>query len=435
MRNWRPGRDPAYAAQNEGNTFMKKLIAAALLATALPAIAQPLPRAAPESLGFSTERLNRIRTTMEADIARGQLPGAVVAVARRGQLAYYEAFGRLDGAGGGAAPMPLDAIFPIASMTKPMTGVALMTLLEEGRLSIGDPISRFFPSLGDRRVAVDGNPENTVPATRPITLTDLARHTSGITYGGRGTTALHRMYPASSGSSSTEFTPQRFIERLAGLPLLHQPGSTWDYSLSIDVLGLVVEQQTEQRLGEAMAARIFRPLRMPDTGFTVTDPARYATALPLDPGTRQPQGVRMGLTAPMFDCGGGCAVSTAGDYIRFAQMLLNGGVLDGQRILSRASVAEMTRDHMHAGIQNNITGTEGNMVNWGFGLTMAVRREGGSALLGNPGMFSWNGAYGTAMWVDPQAELAVVFMAATPGLLRQYYRRVINALVYGAMTD
>jgi CubicO group peptidase (beta-lactamase class C family) len=414
---------------------MKALLTAAMLSVALPALADPLPRAAPQSQGFSAERLDRIRTTMEADIARGQLPGAVIAIARRGQLVYHEAFGSLDGER--TRPMPRDAIFPIASMTKPLTGVAIMTLLEEGRLSIGDPVARFFPSLGDRRVAVDGNPANTVPAARPITLIDLARHTSGITYGGRGTTALHRLYPASSGASSTEFTPQSFIERLAGLPLLHQPGTVWDYSLSIDVLGLVVEQLTEQRLGEAMAARIFSPLRMPDTGFLVPEAhrARYATPLPLDPATQRPQSVRMGLTAPRLECGGGCAVSTAGDYIRFAQMLLNGGVLDGQRVLSRASVAEMTRDHMHAGIVNNLTGTEGNMVNWGHGLTVAVRREGGSALLGNPGMFSWNGAYGTAMWVDPQAELAVVFMAATPGLLRQYYRRVINALVYGAMVD
>ena len=410
---------------------MKVLLA--MLVASLPAVAQPLPRAAPEALGFSSARLDRIRTTLEADIARGQLPGAVIAIARRGQLAYHQAFGSLDG--GRTTPMPLDAIFPIASMTKPLTGVALLTLLEEGRLSIGDPITRFFPSLGDRRVAVDGSPNSTVPANRPITLIDLARHTSGLTYGARGTTALHRLYPASSGISSTEFTSQGFIERLAGLPLLHQPGTVWDYGLSTDVLGLVVEQLTEQRLGEAMASRIFNPLRMPDTGFTVRDRARYATALPLDPTTQQPQSVRMGLEAPRFECGGGCAVSTAGDYIRFAQMLLNGGVLDGQRVLSRASVSEMTRDHMHAGIANNLTGTEGNMVNWGFGLTVAVRRPGGSALLGNPGMFSWNGAFGTAMWVDPQAELAVVFMAATPGVLRQYYRRVINALVYGAMVD
>lgn len=415
---------------------MRKLLAAMLGLAAVPALAaDPLPRATPQSLGFAPERLERIRTTLEADIARGQLPGAVVAIARRGQLAYFEAFGHLDGAR--TRPMTTDAIFPIASMTKPLTGVAIMTLLEEGRLSIGDPVTRFFPALGERRVAVDGNPDNTVPAARPITIIDLARHTSGLTYGARGNTALHRQYPPSSSGSSREFDAQGFMARLAALPLLHQPGTVWDYGLGIDVLGLVAEQLTEQRLGEVLRDRVFGPLRMTDTGFLVPDAqrGRYATPLPLDPTTQRPQQVEMGLAAPRFDCGGGCAVSTAGDYIRFAQMLLNGGALDGQRVLSRASVAEMTRDHMHAGIQNNLTGTEGNMMNWGFGLTVAVRREGGSALLGNPGMFSWNGAYGTAMWVDPQAELAVVFMAATPGLLRQYYRRVINALVYQAIAD
>ncbi|MEI6160837.1 MAG: serine hydrolase domain-containing protein, partial [Roseococcus sp.] len=347
---------------------MNRFLLAALALLALPVAsraqpADPLPRGNPQSLGFSAERLDRIRTTMEADIARGQLPGAVIAIARRGQLAYFEAFGHLDGAR--TRPMTRDAIFPIASMTKPMTGVALMTLLEEGRLSIGDPVTRFFPEMANRRVALEGNPENTVPATRPITLTDLARHTSGITYGGRGITALHRLYPASSSASAREFDAAGLMAKLASLPLLYQPGAVWDYSLSIDVLGLVVEQLTQQRLGQALEQRVFRPLGMSDSGFLVpaASRSRYATPLPLDPATNQPQSVEMGLTAPRFDCGGGCAVSTAGDYLRFAQMLLNGGTLNGQRILSRASVAEMTRDHMHAGIQNNLTGTEGNMVN------------------------------------------------------------------------
>ncbi len=416
---------------------MKKLLLAlALLACASPALAaDPLPRGTPQSLGFSPERLARIASTMNADIARGQLPGAVIAIARRGKLAYYESFGHLDGAR--TRPMPRDAIFPIASMTKPLTGVALLTLLEEGRLSLTDPVQRFFPAMANRRVAVDGNPENTVAALRPITLTDLARHTSGIPYGARGTTATHRLWPASSSSSGREFNATSFMARLAELPLLTQPGTNWEYSLSIDVLGLVVEQLTQQRLGAAMEQRIFRPLGMRDTGFLVPEAqrGRYATPLPQDPATQQPQNVQVGLAQPGFDCGGGCAVSTAADYIRFAQMLLNGGQLNGQRILSRKTVEEMTRDHMHPGIANNLTGTEGNMVNWGFGLTVAVRREGGSGLLGSPGMFSWNGAYGTAMWVDPKEQLAVVFMASTPGLLRQYYRRVINALVYGAMVD
>ena len=416
---------------------MKKLLLAlALLVCAGPAFAaDPLPRGTPRELGFSAERLGRIASTMNADIARGQLPGAVIAIARRGRLAYYESFGHLDGAR--TRPMPRDAIFPIASMTKPLTGVALLTLLEEGRLSLTDPVQRFFPAMANRRVAVDGNPEDTVAALRPITLTDLARHTSGIPYGARGTTAAHRLWPASSSSSGREFNATSFMARLAELPLLSQPGTNWEYSLSIDVLGLVVEQLTQQRLGAAMEQRIFRPLGMRDTGFLVPEAqrSRYATPLPQDPATQQPQSVEVGLTQPGFDCGGGCAVSTAADYIRFAQMLLNGGELNGRRVLSRKTVEEMTRDHMHPGIANNLTGTEGNMVNWGFGLTVAVRREGGSGLLGSPGMFSWNGAYGTAMWVDPKEQLAVVFMASTPGLLRQYYRRVVNALVYGAMVD
>ena len=373
---------------------MKKLLLAlALLVCAGPAFAaDPLPRGTPRELGFSAERLGRIASTMNADIARGQLPGAVIAIARRGRLAYYESFGHLDGAR--TRPMPRNAIFPIASMTKPLTGVALLTLLEEGRLSLTDPVQRFFPAMANRRVAVDGNPEDTVAALRPITLTDLARHTSGIPYGARGTTAAHRLWPASSSSSGREFNATSFMARLAELPLLSQPGTNWEYSLSIDVLGLVVEQLTQQRLGAAMEQRIFRPLGMRDTGFLVPEAqrSRYATPLPQDPATQQPQSVEVGLTQPGFDCGGGCAVSTAADYIRFAQMLLNGGELNGRRVLSRKTVEEMTRDHMHPGIANNLTGTEGNMVNWGFGLTVAVRREGGSGLLGSPGMFSWNGA-------------------------------------------
>ena len=416
---------------------MKKLWLATLLVLfASPALAaDPLPRATPESLGFSADRLGRIASTMQADIARGQLPGAVIAIARRGKLAYYESFGHLDGAR--TTPMPRDAIFPIASMTKPLTGVAALILLEEAKLALTDPAGRWFPALARNRVALDGNPETTEAAARPMTITDLMRHTSGLTYGARGTTAVHRLFPPSSSVSGHSYTAASFIEKLGTLPLLYQPGTTWDYGLSIDVLGLVVEDISKQRLGGFLSQRLFQPLGMADTGFVVpqANRARYATPLPLDPTTNRPQQVQMGLTEPGFDCGGGCAVSTAADYLRFAQMLLNGGQLDGQRILSRKTVQEMTRDHMHPGIRNNVAGTEGNMVNWGFGLTVAVRGEGGSGMLGSPGTYSWNGAYGTAMWVDPQEELAVVFMASTPGLLRQYYRRVVNALVYGAMVE
>jgi CubicO group peptidase (beta-lactamase class C family) len=414
---------------------MKHLLIAGMLLAALPALAaDPLPRAAPDTLGFSPERLARIGTTIDAEVREGRMPGAVVAIARRGKLAYYEAFGFQDG--GRTRPMTREAIFPIASMTKVLTGATLMSVLEEGRLSLNDPVSRFYPALGTMRVAVDGNPENTVPAERPIRVIDLARHTSGIVYGARGTTPAHQLWQRTLGGYARMSRPD-FIAAMAGLPLLHQPGTVWEYSLSIDVLGLIIEERTDKSLGEAMAERILRPLGMQDTGFVVPEGqrGRYATPLPTDPLTGRPQENRVGLSAPGFEGGGGQAVSTAADYIRFAQMLLNGGTLEGKRVLARKSVEEMTRDHLYPEIANNVPTTESHLTNFGFGVTVAVRREGGSDVLGSPGMFTWNGAYGTAMWVDPKEELAVVFMASTPGMIRQHYRRVLNALVYGAITD
>ncbi len=393
----------------------------------------PLPRATPESLGFAPARLARIGAVLNQDVARGQLPGAVVAIARGGKLAMLEAFGHQDGAR--TRPMTVDAIFPIASMTKVLTGAMVLTQLEAGRLALTDPVERFLPALGNRRVALGGNPESTVPAERSISIIDLARHTSGLPYGARGDTPLHKRYPGSSSTASRQFDAASFIARLGELPLLHQPGTAWDYGLSIDVLGLIVEHLTGQTLGAAMRETLFTPLGMRDSGFMVPEAERhrYATPLPQDPETGAPQQNDMGLVVPRFECGGGGAVSTAGDYLRFAQMLLNGGTLEGTRVLGRKTVQEMTHDHLHPGIANNLTGIEGSMVNWGFGLTVAVRRQGGSGMLGSPGMFSWNGAFGTSMWVDPAEELAVVLMACTPGLLRQHYRRTINALVYQAL--
>ena len=411
------------------------LLVAALAVSALPArAADPLPRATPESLGLSPERLARIGALVDTEVREGRMPGAVVAIARHGKLAFYEAFGFQDG--GRTKPMPRDAIFPIASMTKVLAGATLMSVLEEGRLSLWDPVSRFIPALGDMRVAVDGNPDNTVPVARPIRVIDLARHTSGIVYGNRGTTPAHQLWQRTLGGYA-RMSGADFIGAMAKLPLLHQPGTYWEYGLSIDVLGLIVEERTDKSLGEVMVERILRPLGMQDTGFVVPESqrGRYATPLPKDPVSGQPQEVRVGLAAPGFEGGGGQAVSTAADYIRFAQMLLNGGTLEGKRVLSRKSVEEMTRDHLSLDIANNVTLTEPQLTNFGFGVTVAVRREGGSDVLGSPGMFSWNGAYGTSMWVDPKEELAVVFMASTPGLIRQHYRRVVNALVYGAIAD
>ncbi len=414
------------------------------LLPALPAAAAdpPLPRATPASVGMSAERLARIQAVLRADVEAGRLPGAVIAVARRGKLVWYDAVGFLDAAR--RTPMPLNAVFPIASMTKPMTGAAALMLLEEGRLALTDPVERFLPQLGNRRVAAmtedvlsGAGPMETEPARRSISIQDLMRHTSGLTYGARGTTAVHRLYPASSGASALNLTGEAFLERLQQVPLLYQPGTVWDYGLSTDVLGLVVEKISGETLGSFLQQRLFRPLGMTDTGFTVPESRRARLAQPLanDPDTGRPQSIPIGTAPLQFDCGGGCATATAGDYLRFAQMLLNGGALGTTRILGRATVQAMTSDHMRPEIRNTFASFDPTLVGYGFGLTVAVRQPGGAGLLGSPGLFTWGGAYGTNFWVDPQQELAVVFMSATPGTVRQYYRRVINAMVYASIEN
>ena len=411
------------------------------LAIALPALAaDPLPRAKPEAVGMSSERLARIGQTLRADIDKGRIPGAVVAVARKGKLVYFEAFGYLDKAAG--TLMTTDAIFSIASMTKPIVGVAALMLYEEGTLLINDPVANYLPQIGKMPVAVmrkDVTGQmvvDTVPVTRPMLIHDLMRHTSGLIYGGRGSTPVHKMYPASSGTSGTTLTSAEFLDKLGTIPLMYQPGSTWEYGLSIDVLGLVVERVSGQTLGQFLQQRLFRPLGMTDTGFIV--PAeklqRYAKALPNDPETGKPQAV-LDSTKPLkFECGGGCAVSTAADYIRFAQMLQNRGSLGKVRILAPKTVEYMTSDHMGPEIQNNVARTASALEGFGFGLTVAVRRETGIAgIMGAPGDFTWGGAYGTNFWVDPKDELSVVFMAHAPGDIRTHYRQVINAFVLQAI--
>jgi CubicO group peptidase (beta-lactamase class C family) len=409
-----------------------------LAMVAVPALAQdPLPRARPESVGLSPERLERIAQVLRADIEKGRMPGAVVAIARKGRLAYYESFGYLDKSAG--TPMPKDAIFAIASMTKPMVGVGIMSLVEESRIAMTDPVSRWFPELGKLPVGVikDGAMEQ-VPARRAMTVQDLLRHTSGLTYGGRGSTPMHKTHPASSSSAATQYTGAQFIDRLSKVTLLYQPGSAWEYSFSIDVLGLIIEAETGQTLGAYLRDRIWSPLGMTDTGFVV--PAdklkRYAKALPNEPDTGKPQVIADRTKPAGFECGGGCAVSTAADYVRFAQMLLNRGRLGDTRILGSRTVEYMTADHLTPEIANYIERTDPTRAGYGFGLTMAVRRTtGGPGIMGSAGDYTWGGANGTNFWVDPKEQLVVVFMAHTPGPIRLHYRKVINSLVLQAIVD
>ncbi|HEY3846883.1 MAG TPA: serine hydrolase domain-containing protein [Acetobacteraceae bacterium] len=400
-----------------------------------------LPRAEPEAVGMSAARLGRIVTALNREIEAGQLPGAVIAVARRGHLVFHEAVGHLGP--DRRTPMPRDALFAIASMTKPITGVAGLLLWEEGRLGLADPIERFLPKLGDRRVAVlnqrvlaGQGPIETVPAKRSITILDLMRHTSGLTYGGRGTTAVHPLYPASSNVAGATLDTAGFLERLAAAPLLYQPGTVWDYGLSIDVIGLVVEAISGQSLGAFLAQRLFHPLGMVDTHFQVPQDkaARLARPLPRDPDTNAAQSVPDRAQALRFECGGGGLASTALDYLRFAQMLLAGGVLGETRILGRKTVEAMRTNRMTPDIENRIAELDPNSAGYGFGLTVAVREQTGT-LMGSRGEFYWNGAYGTLWWADPTEDLAVVFMAQVPGEQRRRYRPLINSLVYQALTE
>jgi CubicO group peptidase (beta-lactamase class C family) len=403
--------------------------------------ADPLPRAKPEQVGMSSERLGRIGEALRADVEKGRLPGAVVAVARKGKLVYYQSFGYLDKDAG--TKMHNDAIFSIASMTKPIVAVGALTLLERGQLQIDEPVGTYLPQLSKMQVAVlkssdGGSGFDTVAAQRQVTIQDLMRHTSGIIYGGRGATPVHKLYPASSSTAGTGMTGKEFVDKLGSLPLLHQPGSTWDYGFGLDVLGVVIEKISGQPLGQYLEAQVFKPLGMRDTAFAVPPEKakRYAKAFANDPDTGKPQFV-LDLTKPLkFECGGGCAASTAGDYIRFAQMLLDGGKLEGKRVLSRKTVEYMLSNQLAPNTVNLIANADPTSADMGFGLGVAVRTTPGVVRkVGSVGEFSWNGAYGTSWWADPKEQLAVVFMAQTPGPIRWHYRYVINALVEQAIVD
>ena len=398
-----------------------------------------LPRIEPEAVGMSSDRLARIVPALSARVEAGELPGAVIAIARRGHLVLHEAVGYLGP--DRSTPMPRDALFAVASMTKPVTGVAGLMMWEAGRLGLADPVERFLPALGDRRVAVlseavlsGRGPIETVPANRSITVLDVMRHTSGLTYGGRGTTAVHPLYPASSNAAGAEHDSAGFLARLAAAPLLYQPGTVWDYGLSIDVIGLIVEALSGQTLGAFLTQRLFGPLGMVDTTFQVPPDkvARLARPLPLDPDTGAPQTVPDRTRALRFECGGGGLASTALDYLRFAQMLLAGGVLGDTRILGRKTVEAMRTNRLTPDIDNRIAELDPSSDGYGFGLTVAVRQQPG-ALMGSLGEFYWNGAWGTLWWADPAEDLAVVFMIQVPGEQRRRYRPMINALVYQAL--
>jgi CubicO group peptidase (beta-lactamase class C family) len=432
------------------------LAAIAVTATAvLPVSArelQALATATPEQVGMSGERLGRITATLKKEIADGRLPGAVVMVARKGKIVYSDAIGFQDK--GAQTPMKVDTIFRIYSMTKPIASVAAMMLVEDGVIQLTDPVAKFLPAFKDMQVSVgstgaDGKTTYTnVPATRPITVQDLLRHSAGLTYA-----EITKNEPVKSAYVDAKFsqpgvhefdsrdmTPAEQVARMAKIPLTQQPGTMWEYSMSVDILGRVVEAASGKRLAVFLDERLFKPLKMVDSGFWV--PAskipRVAQPLPVDPPSGLKTSVLDVSAEPKNDSGGAGAVSTATDYLRFGQMLLNGGELDGVRVMSRSTIKLMTSDHLGTRVAaplqpgELLLGTPG----YTFGLGFAVRQgDGVAGVPGSAGEFTWAGYAGTFFWVDPREEIVGVYMTQAPSPIRAYYRKMFKALVYQALVD
>src|SRR6476646_8038387 len=376
------------------------MMAAAVVAgiAANAANAAPLPEAKPDDVGFSQQGLTRLDDFFAREISAKRVPGAVVAIARDGKLVHYKAYGQLDATKG--TPMPLDAVFALASMTKPMAAVAGLTLMEQGRLPLQAKLADYYPAFADMKVGVQVQDSLKLePQASPIYIHDLYRHTSGLMYGGRpdSSSPVARQYPDGT-APAIEGDTQAFIDRITKLPLAHQPSTEFEYGFSIDVLGAVVEKVSEQRLGDYLAANVWQPLGMKDATFHLTEAQRprLARAFPNDPLTGKPQAIKLLDTPTKFDCGGACAFATVGDYLRFGQMLLNGGELEGSRVLGPKTVRHMISNQLGPEIKNNVANIEQHRAGFSFGLGVAVRvSEGLSAVPGNPGEVTWNGAYGT----------------------------------------
>jgi len=383
---------------------------------------------------MSSLRLEEIGKAIEREIDRDRLPGAVIAVARQGQLAYYEAFGYLNKQEG--VEMPKNAIFSIWSMTKPVVAVGALILHEEGLLALDEPVGTYLPELSGRVVAIGGDPQRTVPARRQPTVQDLMLHTSGWSYN-YGDTPLGEMAPEGPSPISSYSSGDDFIQALSRMPLRFHPGSEWDYGVGLDVLGVIIERISGQSLGDFFQERIFDPLDMIDTAINIPrrDVTRHAQVLPVDPLTGASQESHK-HTDLEFHCGGGCLASTALDYLSFAQMLVNDGSLNGVRVLGRKTVEYMTADHLGPDVNTERLWALRNKNGYGFGLAVAVRRGSGvSGMMGSPGDFHWGGRNGTYFWVDPEEELAVVFMTASLGDIRPYHRQMIAGLVLQAIDD
>jgi CubicO group peptidase (beta-lactamase class C family) len=400
-----------------------------------------LPTANPVDVGLSPAALSKMTAVMQREVDAHHVPGVSMMIARSGKVAYRQDVGALRPAG---PALRSDAIFRIYSMTKPIVSIALMMLVEEGKLFISDPIAKFVPEMASPKVGVVRNGKLELePIERAITIQDLLRHTSGLTYAFTGNSPVQRLYgqsdlftpdPANAKTFLTrDLTTAEFVVELAKLPLIDQPGAAWNYSHSTDVIGRVVEVVSAQSLGAFVKDRILAPLGMHDTAFYLPADKRERLAEPFakDPDNGKPVQLVEILSTPHFESGGGGLFSTMDDYARFAQMLYLGGTLANTRFIGRKTLEFVTADHLGPGVR--IVNTNLLPPGHGFGLGFAVRREVGMGpTAGTPGEFFWGGLAGTVFWIAPQEELVAIMMIQGPGQ-RDYFRYLFRNLVYAAV--
>jgi CubicO group peptidase (beta-lactamase class C family) len=412
--------------------------------------AQPLPAAKPEEVGMSSQKLAKISQVLKKEVDDGSFRGAVVMVARKGKLVYRDAVGMQTA----SVKMTPEAIFRIYSMTKPLASVAAMMLVEDGVIQLTDPVSKYLPGFDKLQVSVASKNDagatayTLVPQERQMTVQDLLRHTSGLAYGEITQNAPVKdglekagLYRRDLDFDSRNVSPDEQIAGLAKTPLALQPGTGWNYSVSTDMVGRVVEKASGKRLGDFLEERLFKPLAMKDSGFWV--PAakmpRVAESLEKDRFAGRPFPLIDVSAQPKNDSGGAGGVSTAADYLRFCQMMMNGGTLDGRRVLSRTTVRLMTSDHLGNAI--NVATMDPGMLligskGYGFGLGFAVRlADGVAAVPGAAGEFMWAGYGGTYFWVDPKEQVTAVLMTQAASPQRAYFRKQVKQLVYQAITD
>ena len=397
------------------------------------------------AVGLCPRRLERIDAWMRALVETGRLAGLSVSVSRRGRTAFARAHGLADIAR--QKPFGLDTVTRIYSMTKPLTSVAVMQLYEEGRFQLDDPVSRFLPEFSAMRVAVGGNRARieTEPALRPITIRDLLTHTAGLTYGFMEATLVDALYRQQGiDFLAPEGTLAGMVERTAAQPLLAQPGTAWNYSVATDVLGHLVAVVSGQDFSDYLHARVIGPLGMTDTDFFVRaeNRPRFAANYAYD----RERNLRLFddsedtafAKPPAILSGGGGLVSTAADYLRFCRCLLNGGALDGERLLGRKTVALMLANHLPGDLAAMGTPrfAETSYVGIGFGLGFSVMLDPAKAqILGSPGEAAWGGLASTAFWIDPTEDLAVVLLTQLVPSSALPIRRELRVLTYAALTD